>query len=83
MIPIPQAGIYAGVTGEDEGRAVPLIEDVIITAKIGQHLLPLPEGNSYLGFLFSRGGDRVEVEAALRQAHAKLRFEINAALPVL
>ncbi len=83
MIPIPQAGIFAGVSGEAEARAVPLIEDVIVTAKLGQHLLPVPEGNSYLGFLFSRGGDRVEVEAALRQAHAKLRFEINAALPVL
>jgi len=83
MIPIPKGGIYAGVSGETEARAVPLIEDVIVTAKIGQHLLPLPEGNSYLGFLFARGGNRVEVESALREAHAKLRFEINAALPVL
>jgi len=83
MIPIPQAGVYAGVTGEDEARPIPLIEDVIISAKIGQHLLPLPEGNSYLGFIFARGGDPVGVESALRQAHAKLRFEINAALPVL
>ena len=83
MIPIPQAGVYAGVRGEEEARAVPRIQDVIITAKVGQHLLPLPEGNSYLGFVFARGGDSSGVEAALRQAHAKLHFEINAALPVL
>jgi len=83
MIPIPRAGIYARVSGEDEARAVPLMEDVIVTAKIGQHLLPLPEGNSYLGFLFARGDAPARVEAALRQAHAKLRFELNAALPVL
>ena len=31
------------------------IEDVIITAKQGQKLVPLPEGNSYLGFIFARG----------------------------
>lgn len=83
MIPIPHGGIYAGVTGEEEARDVPLIEDVIVTAKIGQHLLPLPEGNSYLGFIFSRGGEPALVESALRQAHAKLSFEINTALPVV
>jgi hypothetical protein len=83
MIPIPQSGIYANVTGEAQARAVPLIEDVIVTAKIGQHLLPLPEGNSYLGFIFARGGNPSRVESALRQSHAKLSFEINTALPVL
>jgi ATP-grasp domain/L-amino acid ligase C-terminal domain 2/ATP-grasp N-terminal domain len=83
MVPIPRAGIYAGVSGEDQARAVPLIEDVIITAKLGQHLLPLPEGKSYLGFLFARGPDPVQVEAALRECHAELRFEINTALKVM
>jgi predicted ATP-grasp superfamily ATP-dependent carboligase len=83
MIPIPHGGIYAGVTGEAEARSVQLIEDVIVTAKIGQHLLPLPEGNSYLGFIFARGGAPALVESALRQAHAKLGFQINTALPVV
>jgi ATP-grasp domain/L-amino acid ligase C-terminal domain 2 len=83
MLPIPQAGIYAGVTGEVAARAEPLIEDLIVTAKIGQHLLPLPEGNSYLGFIFARGGEPALVEVALRQAHASLSFEINTALSVL
>ena len=31
------------------------IEDVVITAKEGQMLVPLPEGASYLGFIFARG----------------------------
>jgi predicted ATP-grasp superfamily ATP-dependent carboligase len=83
MIPIPQAGIYAGVTGEHKAGAVPLIEEVIITAKIGQHLLPLPEGNSYLGFIFARGANPSRVESALRQSHSQLGFEINTALPIV
>ncbi|HLG98757.1 MAG TPA: ATP-grasp domain-containing protein [Bryobacteraceae bacterium] len=83
MIPIPRAGIYARAGGLDDARSVPGIEDVIITAKEGQKLLPLPEGSSYLGFIFARGGSPAEVETALRTAHAMLRFEIAAALTVV
>jgi hypothetical protein len=39
-------------------------------------LVPLPEGDSYLGFIFARGETPDAVEAALRSAHAHLRFEI-------
>lgn len=83
MIPVPRAGVYAGVEGVDYAAAVEGITEVVITAKEGQTLLPLPEGNSYAGFIFARGGSAVRVEDALRTAHAHLRFEITAALPVL
>jgi len=83
MIPIPRAGIYVRVEGVDEARSVAQIEDVIITAKPGQHLTPLPEGNSYLGFIFARAGATADAERALRCAHGRLRFEIAAALPVV
>ncbi|MGD0436577.1 MAG: ATP-grasp domain-containing protein [Bryobacteraceae bacterium] len=83
MIPIPREGIYASVEGVAEARALPLIEDVIITAKQGQKLVPLPEGNSYLGFIFARGESADAVERALRLAHEQLRFEIAAALRVV
>ena len=53
MIPIPKAGIYESVEGVD-GRGRPGIEEVIVTAKPGQRLVPLPEGASYLGFIFAR-----------------------------
>lgn len=82
MIPVPEAGTYLGVRRVEEAAAVPGIEEVIITAKQGQKLVPLPEGNSYPGFLIARGTTAVEVEAALREAHAMLRFEIAPALPV-
>ena len=55
MIPIPKGGIYESVEGVDGAAAVPGIEDVIVTAKQGQRLIPLPEGSSYLGFIFARG----------------------------
>jgi hypothetical protein len=45
--------------------------------------MPLPEGGSYLGFIFARGGTPAAVEAALREAHGKLEFEIVPELPVL
>jgi biotin carboxylase len=82
MIPIPREGIYRGVEGTEDAAAAPGIEGVEITAKEGQALIPLPEGASYLGFIFGRGGTASEVEQALRGAHALLRFEITPTLPV-
>ena len=48
----------AASTGVDEARAVPGVDDVRITAKADQLLVPLPEGASYLGFIFARGATR-------------------------
>jgi len=83
MIPIPREGIYVAAEGLDEARSTPGIEDIIITAKQGQKLVPLPEGNSYLGFIFARSDSPYAVEEAIRASHARLRFEIATALPVM
>ena len=83
MIPIPRGGVYEGAEGVDEARAVAGVDDLIITAKVGHALTPLPEGASYLGFIFARGDDPAEVERALRLAHAQLSFRIATALPTL
>jgi ATP-grasp domain/L-amino acid ligase C-terminal domain 2 len=83
MIPIPREGIYVDTQGLDQARAQPGIEDVIITAKPGQKLIPLPEGSSYLGFIFARGDTPDAVDHALRMAHGQLRFEVATALPTL
>jgi biotin carboxylase len=82
MIPIPREGVYRDVQGVDAARAVRHVEDVHITAKPDQHLVPLPEGASYLGFIFARAQTAVEVERSLRLAHAELQFNIDRALPV-
>jgi biotin carboxylase len=83
MIPIPRAGVLEGVGNLDAALAVPGIESVEITAKCGEKLVPLPEGSSYLGFLFARAGTPEAVEAALRAAHGRLRFRITPTLPVV
>lgn len=83
MIPIPREGIFVSVEGLEEARSVPGVEEIIITAKQGQKLVPLPEGNSYLGFIFARGVSAAQVESALRDAHEKLRFEMVTALQVV
>ena len=83
MIPIPQAGIFEQAEGVEEALETPGVDEVIITAKPNQKLVPLPEGSSYLGFIFARGASPEFVEAALRQAHKKLRFVIQPALPVV
>jgi biotin carboxylase len=74
MIPIPRAGELAAVEGLDEARSVEGIVEVTITAHVGKELVPLPEGSSYLGFLFARSEEPETVERALREAHGKLRF---------
>jgi hypothetical protein len=83
MIPIPREGIYVGVEGLDRARSEPGIEDVIVTAKQGQKLIPLPEGASYLGFIFARSDNAEAVEQALRKSHSQLCFEISTALNVV
>ena len=82
MIPIPRRGIYRGVDGIDAARAMRDVADVRITAKPDQLLLPLPEGASYLGFIFARAAAPDGVERALRAAHARLQFAIDPEFPV-
>ncbi|HWZ55851.1 MAG TPA: ATP-grasp domain-containing protein [Verrucomicrobiae bacterium] len=82
MIPVPKSGVLEKVEGEGEARAVSGIEDVQITARLRDFIAAWPEGSSYLGFIFARGKSPAEVEAALRQAHAHLKFEIVERLPV-
>ena len=77
MIPIPHGGILRGFTGEDAARAVPGVDEVTITAPLNNRLVPLPEGESYLGFIFATGEQPDEVESALREAHHCLKFQID------
>lgn len=83
MIPIPAAGLLKRVAGLEAARQVPGIESVEITAQLYQPLVPLPEGESYLGFIFARSNHPAEVETALRLAHQQLHFEVETMLPML
>jgi biotin carboxylase len=77
MIPIPRSGVYRGVHGVDAATQVPNVEEIQITAKPDQQLLALPEGSSYLGFIFARAAQAEDAERAVREAHARLRFTID------
>lgn len=83
MIPVPASGVFRSVAGVDDARSVTGITAVEITATPGQRLQKLPEGASYPGFLFARADTPENAEAALRGAHARLRFEISAELNAL
>lgn len=76
MIPIPQAGILRRVEGVLAAEKVPYIEEVVIYVREGYELVPLPEGCSYLGFIFARAPSAAQAEAALRAAHACLRVVV-------
>lgn len=76
MMPIPGAGRLQRIEGVESARAVRGIEGVAIDVHIGEHLVPLPEGDRYLGFLFAKGDNSRRVHAALRKAFHELRFQI-------
>jgi biotin carboxylase len=77
MVPIPRAGRLGEVRGVAAARAVPGVEDVVISAHPGQRLVPLPEGSRYLGFIFARADRPDAVEDALRRAHAALDIVVE------
>jgi len=77
MIPIPEAGILRRVNGVEEARGLAGIEDVQITARLDQSLVPLPEGDAYLGFIFAKGSSPAQVEELLRKAHSCIQFEVD------
>jgi biotin carboxylase len=83
MIPIPAAGVLRRITGIPDAQAVPGIEEIQITARLHYPIVPLPEGDSYLGFIFARGERPDTVEAALREAYRRLRFEIVPDIPLV
>lgn len=69
MIPIPGAGILKRVEGLLEAQRIPYINEVSIEVRDGYELVPLPEGSSYLGFIFAEAPTVIEAEQALRDAH--------------
>jgi formate-dependent phosphoribosylglycinamide formyltransferase (GAR transformylase) len=77
MIPTPAAGVLCKVTGIEAAGAVAGIDDVTISIATGETLVPVPEGNRYLGFIFASGETPAAVETALRAAHDELEFTIK------
>jgi biotin carboxylase len=81
MLPIRAAGMLVAVGGQERARAVEGIGGLEITIGPGRPVVPLPEGDRYLGFLFARAPDAEAVERSLREAYGHLRVEIARAEP--
>ncbi len=77
MLPIPRAGALNEVRGQGEARETEHIAGLEISIASGKPVVPLPEGDRYLGFLFAKADTPEQVESALREAHAKLVVDIE------
>ena len=74
MIPIAEPGILRRVEGTLAAQAVDGVVELVISVREGHELIPVPEGSSYLGFIYAVTEDAVQAEQALREAHAKLKI---------
>ena len=81
MIPIPGAGVLRAVEGQQQARAVEGVGGLEITIARGRPVVPLPEGDRYLGFMFARAASPDAVERSLRVAHGLLRIRIEPHAP--
>lgn len=77
MLPIRSAGVLAGVFGQERALAVEGVVGLEISIAPGRPVVPLPEGDRYLGFVFARGPTVAAVEGALRRAEACLDVRLR------
>ena len=74
MIPIRQGGLLRRVEGILSAQKIAHIEKIDIVISEGHELVPLPEGNQYLGYIFAQADSPERVTAALRAAHEQLNI---------
>ncbi len=77
MLPVRSAGLLDHVSGQERALAIEGVVGLDISIPPGRPVVPLPEGDRYLGFIFARGPTPQAVEAALRQAEACLDVHLR------
>jgi biotin carboxylase len=77
MVPIPEAGELVGFEGLDEVRSLEGISGLEVTARAGDPVIPPPEGNRYIGFVFAEGETPQDVEDVLRTAMRTIRVIVT------
>jgi len=77
MLPTPRSGVLRRVEGMLAAQRVPHVNAVHITVREGHELISLPEGASYLGFIFASADTPDQVESALREAYAQLKIIVD------
>ena len=83
MLPIRTGGTLLAVEGRERALQVPGVVAVEVTIGAGRPLVPLPEGNRYLGFVFAHGDSTDQVEVALRAAQGELRVRVQTEVPLI
>ncbi len=74
MIPVMKKGLLKRVEGLLQANKVKHIDKIDIIISQGHELVPLPEGNQYLGYIFASAETAEQVTAAIREAYANLKF---------
>ena len=76
MLPVRKKGLLKRVEGLLEANKVKHIDKIDIIIGQGHELVPLPEGNQYLGYIFASAdnSEQVKVTSAIREAYAALKF---------
>lgn len=77
MIPIPESGVLDSIDGLEQVQSIDGVSSIDITAKPGDSLFPPPEGDRYIGFVFSTGETPEEVEWSLRAALRQITVRIK------
>jgi biotin carboxylase len=77
MLPIRARGVLDEVRGQDRARAVDGVVGVEISIPAGRPVVPLPEGDRYLGFVFARAHTPDQVVEALRRAEAGIEVHLR------
>ena len=74
MIPILEKGLLKRVEGLLEANKIKHIDKIDIIIPQGHELVPLPEGNQYLGYIFASADLPEQVSSAIREAYSHLKF---------
>jgi biotin carboxylase len=77
MIPVLQEGEFVEIKGIESARAVIGVEGVERTVHPGDRLIPLPEGNRYVGFVYARAQTSAEATAAVTGALSKMTLVVK------
>ncbi len=72
MMPTEKEGILMEVRGIKDALNVKGVTDLVMTVNSGERLVPLPQGDRYLGFIFAEGKDQDFVVNVLKNAWSKL-----------
>jgi biotin carboxylase len=74
MIPVREKGLLRRVEGLLEASRVEHIDKIDIIIREGHELMPLPEGNQYLGYIFASAETSELATSAIREAYEQLCF---------